>query len=292
MITFGVVCALLLVVALAFILLPLLQPEERTDTGELKRANVAVYRDQLAELEADRQNGIVSPEQYEQDREELERRLLEDVSAAGTTGKSPTPAANARSTAFALALALPILAVSLYLKLGDPKALSGPETASARPPAVAQSGGMTQQRIEANVASLAKRLEQNPGDSQGWVMLARSYGALGKFSEASGAFEKATALVGNNADLWADYAEAVVMANGQRLEGKPVELVNKALQIDPRNQKALALAGSAAFEAKNFKQATDYWERLLRQLPPGSEEARTLSEQLSKAKTLAGGGEK
>jgi cytochrome c-type biogenesis protein CcmH len=289
------VFALLIVIALAFILPPLLQREERTNTTQVKEANVAVYRDQLRELEADLHNCMVSPEQYSQDRDELERRMLDDVSPAGTAAANPAPAPlAARQLAYALAIAIPVLAVLVYLKTGNQNALSAaptPEAAESAPvaPFANQSGQMTPQQIEANVTSLAKRLEQNPNDAPGWTMLARSLSQMSRYKEASAAFERATALVNNDADLWAEYAYAAEMANGQNMQGKPAELVNKALQLDPNNQKALLLAGNAAFEAKDYKQAIAYWEKLSRALPPNSEIGQALNDKLSKAKSLANG---
>ena len=148
---------------------------------------------------------------------------------------------------------------------------------------------MTQSQIEANVAKLAKRLEQNPDDAPGWSMLARSYMMLERFSEAASAYDRVTALNANNADGWADYAEALALANGQNLAGKPTDAINRALKIDPKNQKALDLAGSAAFQANDYKKAIEYWQKLLALLPAGSDELQTITAQITKAKELAAG---
>jgi cytochrome c-type biogenesis protein CcmH len=148
---------------------------------------------------------------------------------------------------------------------------------------------MSQQQIEANVARLASRLEQQPGDAEGWIMLARSYMGLQKYSEAAAAFGKASALKKDDADLLGDYAFALAMANGRQLQGEPFELLKKALQVDPQNLKVLELAGSAEFQAKNYQQAIAYWENVLARSPPGSELARTLTENINEAKTLGAG---
>jgi len=143
--------------------------------------------------------------------------------------------------------------------------------------------------MEANVAKLAERLKQNPKDAKGWQMLGRSYMILGRYSEAAGAYQRATALNDNDAGLWADYAEALAMANDRQLAGKPTEALDRALQLDPQNQKALDLAGSAAYQAGNYQKAIDYWQKLLKVLPAGSEELRTISAQIAKAQELAKG---
>lgn len=297
---FWLIAAIFVAIALAFILPPLLQGAvEKRDVGS-KEANIDIYRDQISELEADLRNGIISSEQYQQDRDEIERRLLEDVSATndGTINQnsektSVQPAAG-RGTVYAVALGLPAIAVAMYLVVGNQGAISSPSspTSSQAPFARSSQADTTQQSMEANVAALARRLEQNPGDVQGWTMLGRSYTNLQKYSEASNAYAKATALKADDADLWADYAFALAMANGQRLQGQPLELVKKALQLDPENPKALELAGAAAFEAKNYNQAVDYWQKLLQKAPPDSELGRALSQRINEAKSLSGSGTK
>ena len=311
MILFWLIAAILVAIALAFVLPPLLQTSSPTSPGSddgqsRKEANVDVYRDQLSELEADVANGIVSREQYTQDRDEIERRLLEDVSPPDATSKvrekKSTAALGGRGPVYAIAVGIPVIAIALYLRVGNPAALSAQPGLTARsgsPAAVGQSqapfaggsqpsGQMTQQAIEANVAKLAARLEQNPGDVQGWIMLGRSYVNLEKYSEASNAYAKATALKPDDADLLGDYAFAMGMANGQRLQGQPVELINRALKLDPENPKALELAGSAAFEVKNYNQAINYWQKLMQKTPPDSELAQALSQRITEAKSLAG----
>jgi cytochrome c-type biogenesis protein CcmH len=195
---------------------------------------------------------------------------------------------------YAIAVIIPTVAVVLYLLLGHSAALSGETPAAAGVPiAGSQNGGqMTQQGIEANVATLAKRLEQNPNDGEGWTMLARSYLNLEKYSEASNAYAKAAALKKDDANLLTEYAFVLAMTNGRQLAGQPRELINQALQIEPENAKALELAGSAEFQAKNYQAAIDYWQKVLRKSPPDSELARTVTERINEAKSLAGTGAK
>ncbi|HXI74876.1 MAG TPA: tetratricopeptide repeat protein, partial [Pyrinomonadaceae bacterium] len=178
----------------------------------------------------------------------------------------------------------------LYLVIGNPKGINPSMSLQANPAtAPAQPGMMSPEQIAANVDKLAERLKQNPNDAQGWTMLARSYMMQERFSEAASAYERLTTLNANDADAWADYAEALALANGQNLAGKPTEAIDHALKIDPKNQKALDLAGSAAFQAGDYKKAIEYWQKLLTSLPPGSDELRTVTEQISKAKELAAG---
>ena len=287
---FWVICAAFILFALAFILPPILQrsaESDRESEDERRRANIAVYRDQLAELETDLRNGIIAQEQYAQDREELERRLLDDTATVKTKPKTVSGAA--RSTAYAIALALPVAAVVFYLNVGNPKAITN-EAEPTRPSGATSSApaGRSQEQIEASVAALAKRLQENPNDAQGWTMLARSYTSMERFGEAAGAYAKATQLSPEDADLWAAYAFVTAMASGRNLEGRPTELIEKALQVDPENVSALQLAGSAAFQAKDYKKAVSYWERVLKKVAPNSEEAQLITARINEAKTLAG----
>jgi len=110
-----------------------------------------------------------------------------------------------------------------------------------------------------------------------------------KYGDAAKAYAKATELNPKDADLLAEYAFATAMSEGRSLEGKPLEIINRALKIDPNNAKALQLAGSAAFQAKDYKKAIDYWTRVLKQVPPNSEVSTTIEERINEAKTLAAG---
>jgi len=277
-----------MLLALWFVLPPLLQKADDDNHVEERAANVLIYQDQEKEMETDLRNGLISEEQYQQDKDELERRLLEDVKAP--LSESPSPATATRKFAFGVAALIPIGAIAFYLVVGNPKAISASlPSAGGRAETSPPGGPMSDQQIAANVATLARKLEQNPNDAAGWAMLARSYTSMGKFSEAASAYARATALNGVDAGLWADYAEALAMSSGKRLAGKPTEAVNRALQIDPKNQKALALAGSAAYEAGDYQKAVDYWQKLLPLLPPDSEIAQTVSAEIAEAKKLAGG---
>ena len=288
MILFWVICAGLILIALAFILPTAMQRAGESDhelEDERKEANIAVYRDQLSELDSDLRNGIVSDEQYGQDREEIERRLLEDTATSKTT-KTVTAPAVARNTAYLLGIGLPLVAVIFYLNVGSPNSLSETPQVASAPRQSAAPQERSQEQIAANVDKLAQKLQSNPNDPQGWTMLARSYSSMERWSDATGAYAKATEQSPNNADLWAEYAFATAMGNGRSLEGKPMELINRALKVDPQNAKALQLAGSAAFQAKDYKKAIDYWERILKQVPAGSEVGQAITERIDEAKRL------
>lgn len=303
MIIFWIMAGLLIVFALCYVLPPLLRRVETTE-NERRLTNVSIYRDQFAELDEDLRHDTLDQEQYEQGRLELQRRLLEDVASEDeVVADAPAVESQARSgrtAAMMLGVTIPLLAVLLYLLIGSPQALS-PERQQQQQSLASQSGetsdsggtGMSgqpsQEEIEKRVAGLAARLKENPNDAQGWTMLGRSYKAFGRYREASEAYARAAELTGNDARLWVDYAEALALANGSSLEGQPLEIIKKALQIDPNEQKALWLAGNAAFQMGDFRQAIVYWQKLEKLLPEGSEAARSVADSIAEAQQRASG---
>jgi cytochrome c-type biogenesis protein CcmH len=214
MMLFWVLAALLLALALAFLLTPLLRNRAASVDGASRaEANLSVFRDQLAELDADLSAGSIEREQWEAARADLQRGLLEAVDVP--SGKAAAPAARSRVAALAVALALPLVSVSLYLLLGNPQGLQ-PAAENAAQGAPHQ---LTREQIDTMVARLAQRLESNPDDGEGWIVLARSYNALGRYAEAAAAYGKAEAKFPQDAQLLADYADTMAMAQGQTLQG-------------------------------------------------------------------------
>jgi cytochrome c-type biogenesis protein CcmH len=277
---FWIIAALLIACALFFVLPPLLKCRAAAGVPA-QRLNVAVYRDQLSELEADRRAGTLNDEQYERARLELERRLLDDVAADGVPVAAERPAS--RVPAIVAGVAVPVLAVALYFAVGNPRALA--------PVALPQHAGetVTAEQVEAMVAKLAERMRQKPDDPQGWAMLGRSYAVMGRFEDAAAAYGKAAERAPDNPHVLTDYADALAMARGQNLLGEPEALVMRALKIDPDHGKSLALAGTIAFEKKDFATAIQYWERLVKVMPPDSEIARNVQASINEARGLLGG---
>jgi len=275
---FLVIGALLVASALLFIVPPLLR--RGSHSGATRDAvNAAVYRDQLRELESDLRAGTLAPDQHEKARSEIEARLLADV------GRGDAPAGSARGTraaAVALGLAVPICALAVYVAVGNPRSLA-PQSAES-----GSSHGLSVQQFEALVSRLAARLKDKPEDAEGWMMLGRSYAVLGRFGEASEAYAKAAARMPRDAQLLADYADALAMARGRRLEGEPEKIIARALAIDPSNVKALLLAGTAAFNRSDYAGAMRHWERVLDAVPGESEMAQRLRASIAEARSLGG----
>lgn len=282
MIWFWIISGLLVAGALLFVVPPLLQ-RSRAGQAVLRGAvNVNVYRDQLRELESDLQAGTLSRDRYEEARRELERRLLDDTNEAEAAAAGAPR--HGRLTAVVVGLAVPLVAVGLYIMVGNPAGLAPERAAEGTAP-----HSLDAQQVLAMVERLAARLKDNPDDAEGWVMLARSYNALGRFREAATAYASASALVPGSAQLLADYADTLAMAQGRRLQGEPEYLLQRALQIDPDNRKALALAGTVAFEKKDYTGAAAQWEKILRLVPPESDIARSVESSIAEARSLAQG---
>jgi cytochrome c-type biogenesis protein CcmH len=260
--------------ALALVLRPLVARGVARPVSR-REANLAIYRGQLRELEADLAAGTLAQADYERAREELEARALEDLDSEA----EPAPRRGARATAALVAVGLPAAALAVYLAVGSPGALS---------PQV-DHGAVTSEQIEDMVRRLAARMGETPDDAEGWKLLGRSYAALGRFGEAVDAYAKAAAREPRDAALLADFADALAMARGKSLQGEPEQLVLRALEIEPQNLKALALAGTAAFERKAFAAAAGYWQRMLPLVPPDSEDAQVIRDNVAQATQLAGG---
>ncbi|MEP7183396.1 MAG: c-type cytochrome biogenesis protein CcmI [Betaproteobacteria bacterium] len=284
MIAFVLIAALMVAAALAWVLVPLLGRHRSAGVGR-EASNVAILRDQRAELETDLANGTMPRDRYEQACRELEQRVLDESTASSpAAGDGIAPRAGAW-TAAVLGGTIPIVAVVLYLLLGDHQAFApGTPTAAVK----AGEHDTSPQQVEQMVTNLAARLEKEPGNAEGWVILARTYYSMSKFPEAARAFERATALVPDNPDLLADYADALGAAQGGTLAGKPLELVNRALKIDPTHWKALALAGTAAFDRKDYKTAVELWERLKKTIPPTAPIAGSIDNSIAEARALGG----
>lgn len=269
--------------AVAIVLVLLMRPYfGRMAAGQSSRAqlNAAIYREQFAKLEQDLAEGTLGRADYAQAKAELQRRVLEDTDVADLQS---TVVGAPRKTMIALALAVPIVAGALYLRIGTPAAMDP----LAMQAAASHGQITTPQELEQMVAGLAKKLEQEPGNLKGWSMLARSYKAMGRPADAQKAFERAGAFLDDDPELLASYAD-VVASNAGTLAGKPTELIDKALRVDPNHPMSLWLKGTAQFEQKNYPQAIATWERLVAMLQPGSDDARMLEGAINDARAKAG----
>ena len=276
---FWISTGLLTLLVLALLCWPLLR--RRSGDGASRRAiNTAIYRDQLAELERDLASGVLSQADYGSARDELERRVLEDVVIDEAAPAGNTPRRLPR-TALALAVTLPLAAAVLYVVLGTPAALD---------PAAREGQQASAAEIEKMVDALAAKLEKDPGNLEGWAMLGRSYMVTGRFADAAKAFDKAGPAMEASSEMMLQVAELSAELNQGRVEGRGRELLQRVLKAEPQNPQALVLAGTDAFFRSNFADAVRHWEAVLAMLPPGSPDAQNLAAGIEKAKSQLGAG--
>lgn len=279
MTTFWILAAALALTAPLFIAVPLLRGSVRRGrTGG--EPSLSVYREQFAELQQELRSGRLGEDEYSQARAELEQRLVEEVPETAAPPVAPAAGgAPSRAAALMAMIALPLAGAFLYVALGNPAAL--------RPEASEAAHGVGPQQLESMVVRLAARLERSPQDASGWAMLARAQSVMGRFEAASAAYERAVELRPGDAQLLADHADALAMVQGGHLRGGPERLIEQALQIDPGNAKALALAGTVAFQKKDYPLAIVFWERLRAAVPATSEFAASVERNIDEARGLA-----
>ncbi len=272
--------ALLLIGMVLVMLIPALLRPQSTLNRDDNAQRREIFRAQFAEIEQDLASGVLDAAQYELAKTELERRMLDEVTSSPLAATVAKPD---RRLAVILVFLVPLTAFWLYVKIGNPEAIVNPTGA-----AMMDGKPMTQADVEGLLASLAAKLEKNPDDGAGWALLANSYVKIGKYAEAVKAYEQATKKITDNAQLYADYADALAATNDYKLEGLPVELANQALKIDARNIKAKMLLATAAYDRQDYKEAIALWEKIITELPKEAEIIPDIKAAIAKAQSLAG----
>ena len=244
-------------------------------------SHITVYREQLSELDRELEQGSLDPAGFDLSKAELTQRLMEDA-PANESATEAKPAQRVRWLIALMALVIPVAAFSVYLFVGTPMALD--------PALMAQASGdeqMTPQKLQAMADQLAQRLEKEPNNAEGWVMLGRIHRALARYDQADAALQKALALERND-DIVVERAEVLAQKNNGSFKGEPWAIINGVLKADPQNGNALLLAGSAAFSEGRFKDALVYWEKVSGLLPASSPDLPALAEAIDKAREHLG----
>ena len=291
-IIFWLIASTMTLLILGLLLWPLLKRTTKVATGEQEKT-LSIFRQQFAELGQDLANGVLTNELYQQARRELERRLLEETGTTETTPTRGQRQVSSRPVAFALAVIVPAVSGLLYWELGNPLAITQPTAAELSAQRSSEDAHPSAEALDALVDRLKQKMEENPNDGVGWVLLARSYVRMGRHSEAVPIFEKAAKLIPDDAQLLADYADTLGVVHGRKLEGRPEALIQQALKIDPRNIKALMLAGTVAFNRKNYARAAKDWEQARANLPADVDPEMTqqLTAAITEAQNRLGGGQ-
>ena len=279
---FVAAAVVMVVIGLAWLMPPLLRGGARARVDRTA-VNLGILKDQLAELEAEHARGAIADLQYATTKADLQQRVLEETRAEPTPAELPGASQLGKLTAAIVVVLVPVASALMYVNFGDlsafnPLARQGADAAHQ----------FSQDELDKMVGRLAERLKTEPDNANGWATLARTYYSMGRFGDAAAAFEKLVELVPDEASLWADYADALAMAQGRRIAGKPMELVNRALKLDPLQWKALAMAGTEAFDRQDFKGAAQLWEKLHASLPADSPMKQQLAGSINEARSRAG----
>ena len=279
---FTILAAVLLVGALLFVVPPMLGfgRRRREHTARQRQADSAlvVLREQLAELEAERAAGRMDEAEYQRARSEIEARALEEGRAA-EDGSDLSPA---RAPAVALVVTIPVLAVFFYLWVGEPDALD-PVNIAGQPPQE-----ISMEQMAGLVAQLAQRIEADPSDPTAWMMLVRSYSILGDLDGAAATWRRIGDKAPDHAGILADWADILVAGSDGDFSGEPDRIIARALELEPDNFKALALAGSAAFQRNQYPLAVEHWEKILAQIPVSEDGYAQVLSSVNEARTRAG----
>lgn len=190
-----------------------------------------------------------------------------------------------------LAIGLPGIAIFLTLILAKPAAVVPAHGVSETPHNNSSQGHeLRPEELQTMTQRLQERLQKEPNNADGWAVLARSFGAMKRYKESSEAYARALALRPDNAGLMVDYADTLAMANGRSLEGEPEKLVLKVLNLEPDNLKALAMAGTIAYNRQDYQGAMTYWQRIVDVAPPDSPFLGPIRANLIEVQKLAGQG--
>jgi cytochrome c-type biogenesis protein CcmH len=273
MTNFFIPAFLLLALVLLLLLRPFLFPAKVQATSR-RQMNAAIYREELDKLEAERNTGLITEADYEIAHAEMRQRLFQDTNEEddlATLGST-------KKTAIGICIFIVLISSGLYFSFGDVYRVA--QKNSETP--------MNQEGVEKMVTEFAAKMEKDPSNLQGWVMLARSYRILGRNEDAVKAYERAGSFIDSDPQLLADYADTLAANANGNFAGKPLSLINQALKLDPNNLMALWLSGTAAFSTGNYRSAVQTWEKLASQLPPNSEEIKMIEGSIAEARSKGG----
>jgi cytochrome c-type biogenesis protein CcmH len=273
MTNFFIPAFLLLVLVLLLLLRPFLFPAKVQATSR-RQMNAAIYREELDKLEVERNTSLITEVDYEIAHAEMRQRLFQDT----TEEDDLATLGSTKKTAIGICVFIVVISSGLYFSFGDVYRVA--QKNSETP--------MNQEGVEKMVTEFAAKMEKDPSNLQGWVMLARSYRILGRNQDAVKAYERAGSFVDSDPQLLADYADTLAANANGNFAGKPLSLINQALKLDPNNLMALWLSGTAAFNANNYRSAVQTWEKLALQLPPNSEEMKMIEGSIAEARSKGG----
>lgn len=267
MIIFWIIVVVMIVITLFVILRPLknkfISDAVISDKSNQQQQNINITKERLSDLKAELEQGIIDQQSYEQSRTELEFALLGDVDNSTETSKSHLVNERyQRYTLRGLLVLIPAFTLSLYFILGQSNIIGNVQQQASMPEGHGSSDSKLPS-IDVMIEKLSARLQKEPNNAEGWYMLGRSYMSLGQYENAVSAFEKTNQLMPNNPTIMLRYADALTMIVGGKIQGKPFELIQKALKLSPNDTTGLWLAGMGYEEQGEYNKAISYWNRLL-----------------------------
>jgi len=288
---FWISVAVISLIAAGLMLWPIWKKNISRPSIKQDQLNVVIFEDRLAELETELASGVLPQERYEQAKNELRRDLLQNTGSDEPKG-GKMPASGWTWVALLAGVLVPAIAIFIYMQVGSPELVDKlPETIQAAAPHQ-QGTGVAQAAGDMNtmIRRLRERLQEKPNDIDGWVLLGRSLSMVRQFGGAAEAYGKAYELAGEVPEIMTQYAETLALTNNGRFEGKPIELLERAREIEPQSPRVLWLLGVVAAQQGDSSRAVDTWKQLLAQLPPDSEAARMVQssiEQLTGSPVVA-----
>ena len=273
MASFFIPAFLLLALVLFLLLRPFIFSGKNEGTSR-RQMNAAIYREELDKLAAEQAAGTINAQEYEMSHAEMRQRLFQDTNEEDDKAVM----GSTKKVVIGVCAFIVLLSSGLYFSLGDVVRIT--QQGDQKP--------MSQVGVEKMVADFALKMDKDPDNLQGWAMLGRSYRILGRNEDAAKAYGRAGSFINNDPELLAEYADTLVANANGNFSGKPLQLINQALKLDPKNLLALWLSGTASFASGNYKVAVQTWEKLAQQLPPGSEEARAIESSISEARSKGG----
>ena len=272
MLSFWVLLGLLTCATTALVVWPLLHRRTAAPVADEQARRLEVYRDRRREIAREREAGRLTASEAAAALDELVAEAAEQFPDAGKTldGEAPARPGSPLPWALLSALVVPVVAIMVYTVVGSP-AVVGLDPATLR-------GALTPESLRQAVDELEAQVRRNPDDGEAWAMLAEARRLQDRPADAAQAYARAVDLNPPHARLLADYAETLVLLADGKFSGQPIELLARALRIDPNDGKAVALMGAAQYREGNLPEALRYLRQLTRTMEPGSEEAARLQE--------------
>lgn len=273
MIEFWLSAGLLCLVAVSFLLIPLLRGRKVQAEEDRTALNVILYQERLRELEQQHQADTLNAAQLQTARDEAARELLAD-----TDGSEARQARRlGRAVPLVAVVLVPVLAVLLYLQWGAIDKVEQARTFAGEP-----------HSIEEMTARLEQAVQNNPESAEGWYFLGRSYMAQQRAADAARAFEQAVKVAGREPELLGQWAQALYFAGDKQWTAQLQALTDEALKADPEEVTSLGLLGIAAYEEQRFADAIGYWQRLVAVLPEGDPSRQAIAGGIERARQEMG----